>query len=183
MIKQSKTPLGVYWQSLFGVRFKFWKVKGILLFQDEATFYGYPDPTGAWDDDLAEFNAAAAAWAAPLPIMVIAHVRGVSGGWGPLWPDGEALPDPIKYRQVFRPPTSMQLEDLYEDFFLLPTSQPLITDLTIIIDESGSMTREDIEPTINTFESYVSASGMGYEEVLFTSERYLGMFTLYGLTP
>ena len=144
----------------------------IMVFIDEAQSIYYPDGQAAWDADVARWNQLVAEYGPP----EYAAVYKVSGQDLGIIPEGRSCPDEIQYRSISRNPSLSEMITAYNNC-KGGADRPHPQDVVLCVDVSGSMTRSDMTPGIDLFETWLSDQDppVPWTEQSFGSEQWLAL--------
>lgn len=162
-----------------------------LAWVDEASPYVEADGTArspTWYTDRADFVARANTSAAVFECGVfdVTHT-GSDGPYednDPVVPSDEDLPEPVVARETYVGETADPWT-VYRDFFEdLRDGRDLDTAM-LMVDESGSMYRTDLQPAYGEFTDYLQATypSLRIVETGYTDERYLRWFFMQMTGP
>ena len=138
----------------------------VMSFIDEADTVYYPTGYAAWDFDVARWYAMIADKGTPPPTAVYE----VSGSTSGIIPNGRDYPNGIEKFDINRNPSLNEFKAAVEQ---IVGDNPAPTQYYFLIDSSGSMTRNSLNPGLSEFEAELRDQGFDYSEVLNGNERWL----------
>ncbi len=146
----------------------------VLVFIDESSSIYYPNGQSNWDADVERFDTLVDEFGPPESAMVC-HVYQPDFD---IVPTGRTPPEKIQYRNVSRSPSLAEFIDIYNEC-KGGANAPEPSDVTLMVDNSGSMTRSTIEPGISQFENWLddpaqhNGKAIPHRYLSYTNERWL----------
>jgi hypothetical protein len=179
--RQGRSPLGAFIRSPLGVLTnERVSLHFTMVFIDESTPYGYGN-NDSWSTDLREWNRLIAVNGAPREGVVLCDLPSRLGyNVAPSQPQGVSI-----YKPFPRDPFSADpFIDAVNFAYIGNGDYP--SKIVMLIDQSGSMTRRDLEPGIDSFNDWASENDsendIEIEEHFYSDERWLRMLVQFAYT-
>jgi hypothetical protein len=180
----ARSELGQFIRSRLGVRsrggYADYYRSFVMVFIDETSVYGSADfeyAEAQYEYAVNQWNAKVERFGPPRFGCVLCQLPRIILDvevYSRMVPPGYSIPEYINHEQVSRTMTYEEFQTAYENSYVGEEEYP--PRVILLIDDSGSMTRENLEPGIDEFEDWMDANGIDYKEQEFFTERWLGRY-------